>query len=381
MNPYDLRRKAKTDAQEKIKRISALDFKKKVVKQLSAEDELIKNELEALKLTQTPQNLFIKKQKCKDVKFFEYMNESLGIIVLGMQQPQQEIESCVRMIVQYNVKVYVTFNEEVYHSFFEQEQAEFLRDCKQKDCEFYSVSVQDYTPPRVDQLHTLWLIMDRFHLNRAEGNPVNLLMHCTGGTGRTATMIISYIWYKVYLQMSEPTLKLEADLTMMKNANAPLDSILSFLFNNEIIRFLMDEIAKYTPEARMEVFYECMPYDMLVLYANEHELHEMQEHYQGYSKDEIEMVRESKRDLFLQRIYNIIAALTSPSFSPFAITNPILMRLPGGIIKTSKKSTQKDLKKKVQGRLSPKMDVIFSEHAPLHRREPTWSEWFGNLFG
>jgi len=233
---------------------------------------------------------------------------------------------------------------------FKEERATFKRDCNVKDCEFYSIPIPDYTPPTVDQLLKLWLILDRFHLERAEGNPVNLLMHCTGGTGRTATMIMSYIWYKVFMMMREPTERLYRECVALMDSGISNMDLLKFVFENDIILFLMDEINKYTPEAKQEVFIDSFANEMNCV-------------------------------LFLNRILVIMQACIELQNG---IINPVLIRLPGGIIKSGKRISKKGLKKMVEQHLPKKLDVIVSEHDPLPRKlekEQTWGDWFSDPIG
>lgn len=336
------------------------------------EDEaLIIKELAELSLVQTPRELFEKKRKCVGVEFFEYINESLGIILLGMQQPKVDVESCIHMIVQYNVQVYITFNESMRHYAlqFEEEKETFKRECTLGNCEFYSIPIPDYTPPTIQQLHTLWIILDRFHLNRAEGNNVNLLMHCTGGTGRTATMIMSYIWYKVYMMMREPTRLLYRQIMDLErdqmHGKISKDFILLTVMQNDIIQFLMNEIEKYTPEAKKEVFLDTIPLEALHMYVEDRrELSEMKSHF---NKEQ----QANYRDLFLTRIKTIIDACISLIDG---INNPILVRLPGGIITSSRDISRESLKKKVDQKLSPKLRVIkSSDRRPVSAR---FFDWF-----
>ena len=382
MNPYDLRRKAKTDANENIRKISTLPsaFKKTLINQFDQEEEeLIKKQLKEMKLTQTPKHFFDEKHGCKNVHFFEYMNESLGIIVLGMQQPEMDtIESCIHMIVQYNVKVYITFNEKMpqHYDKFLKEKAEFKKDCKIKDCEFYSIPIIDYAPPTVDQLKTLWLILDRYHVYRAEGNPVNLLMHCTGGTGRTATMLMSYIWYKIFMILKKPTEQLFAQVNELQAAGVSNDDLLLFLLQSNIVQFLMEEINKYSPHAKKEVFLDAIPFSALPTYM--HDENELQTTIQLYQTYPEYMVQSQRGNciLLLTRLKTIMEACINYEDG---IINPLLTRLSGGIIRSSNRITSKYFKKRVQSKLKPKTKHS-SESEEEVEHVPTWTEWFGNLF-
>ena len=79
---------------------------------------------------------------CKG-EIFPYVNEGLGIVLMGMQQPEDNIDPCLQLLIKHNVKYYITFNEINRPSKTLQEKISFERMCDLKDCEFWSIPVAD----------------------------------------------------------------------------------------------------------------------------------------------------------------------------------------------------------------------------------------------
>ena len=79
-------------------------------------------------------------------------------------------------------------------------------------------------------------------------------MHCTGGTGRTATMLISYIWYKIYLLEKSHSKALNKLLKRLVELKASPEELLLVMLDNPIIQYMKDQLKKYSSEAEHEMF-------------------------------------------------------------------------------------------------------------------------------
>ena len=190
-------------------------------------------------------------------EIFPYVNDTLNIVVMGMQQPEKInfIDPCLQAMIKYNVKYYITFNQINRPKQTMAERLSFERMCDSKDCEFWSIPIADYQPPTENQLHELWFVLDRFHEYRSGDNKVNCVMHCTGGTGRTAAMLMSYIWYKYYLLVEKESTKRIHNLAkrLLKNFASPFE-ILSTLMEEPLMSYMKSQMAVYTREAEHEIF-------------------------------------------------------------------------------------------------------------------------------
>jgi hypothetical protein len=175
---------------------------------------------------------------------------------MGMQQPEDNIVSCLHLMVKYNVKYYITFNLINRPEKTRIEEQAFQADCKIGDCEFWSIPIPDYTPPTINQLHDIWSILDRYHVYRTNDNKVNLVMHCTGGTGRTATMLMSYVWYKMYIskEYKKMTHDLYKLLGSLRENGYDDETLFSTALRDPLIQYLKQQLAIYDMEADHEVF-------------------------------------------------------------------------------------------------------------------------------
>lgn len=197
--------------------------------------------------------------------FNQYKNDELGIDVIGMAQvidDQDKVDTCIKMLVESDVIYYITFNKQGnYIKLTDEEQIDFKKYCNRINCNFYSLPVQDYKPPTVEIIKELWKILDNFNAIKKTNPNVKLVMHCTASFGRTGTMIMSYIIYKILNHYS-------ADIRAMLKANLEddlkgddLPEIIKNIKNNELIQFIRSELRnKYNKHAEKEIFEDGIEY-------------------------------------------------------------------------------------------------------------------------
>ena len=205
----------------------------------------------------TPYMKIKKSKKCR-FNLFDYVNKKLNIVILGMAQPQKDdIFYCINTLAENNVKFYITLNEINRKEETALEKYAFSVHCDKQDCEFWSLPILDYTAPTVSELHQLWGILDRFHLYRSTDNKVNALIHCTGGTGRTALMLISYIWLKLYNSRKKEFKSLYKMLKEDFSKPKPYRQGFELLMDNPLITFTKRDIGNtYSDDAVREIFNE-----------------------------------------------------------------------------------------------------------------------------
>jgi hypothetical protein len=200
-----------------------------------------------------------------DQDLYKYTNNNIDII--GTPQPDKspfKLLQFMKTIVEINNRfVYITFEPDDES----QEEIIFNNICKEKFNEkyaFHKIIITDYTPPTEEQLIEFWKILDKYEM--VEDTRHSIIMHCTGGTGRTATMLMSYIWLIKY--RNEPN---EENKQKMINFEG-LDEVESYvprtykfkcerfhslyinIKKNSFIKELITEIKTYTPIAKEEIF-------------------------------------------------------------------------------------------------------------------------------
>ena len=191
--------------------------------------------------------------KCSKANTFQnYINNRYNINIIGMAQPIKNFKKCIDLLIKNNVKYYITFNEIEFPVETIEEKKFFNCD----DCKILSIPIADYTAPTKRQLEILWEVLDEFHEKKRKNNEINLVMHCTAGTGRTPVMIISYLMYKMLQNSNE----YQDDFRLIRNIIYNENNISSFLTKKEIektktYKYIYSEINnKYSNIACQEVF-------------------------------------------------------------------------------------------------------------------------------
>lgn len=204
----------------------------------------------SLKKMETARELLQQTTECSNT-YFDYVNKKLGIAVMGMSQPRGDIDSCMKIITKYNVKYFITLNNQGGHrKTFLQETLFYHKNCPA--CYFFSIPVVDFTAPTWIQLIDFWKILDKFHSQRLKDPSINILIHCTGGTGRTPFMIMSYICYKLFNKNSKKSItEMFKEASRMNPDN--VETTLSFLNANKTIKYLLKEIEAYADSAVEEL--------------------------------------------------------------------------------------------------------------------------------
>ena len=72
----------------------------------------------------------------------------------------------------------------------------FKNMCKKCNCKFYDITIDDYMAPTENDLYKLWEILDKYQFDDTAKS--SIILHCEVGSGRTGTMIMSYIWLNLY---------------------------------------------------------------------------------------------------------------------------------------------------------------------------------------
>ena len=169
-----------------------------------------------------------------------------------MAQPIKNFEICIELLIKNNVKYYITFNELNYPYETIQEKKFFTCD----DCKMTSIPIRDYTAPTKNQLLELWKILDDFHLEKEKNNKINLVMHCTAGTGRTPVMIISYLMYKMFYNSNEYKDDYRLIKHIIYNENITIIEKKKEIEKTKTYKYIYSEIKnKYSSIACDEVFH------------------------------------------------------------------------------------------------------------------------------
>lgn len=106
-------------------------------------------------------------------------------------------EMCLEELVAQDFKVYVTFNERGNYFAVTQMERKKYNDLCRRECEFYSIPIQDYRAAREEQLLQFWDIVEHFNTRKANEPDIKFVMHCTSGNGRSTWMLISYLMKKM----------------------------------------------------------------------------------------------------------------------------------------------------------------------------------------
>jgi len=125
---------------------------------------------------------------------------------------------------------------------------------------FINIPIADYTPPTKQNLINLWSILDEFHILKKDNPKLNIVMHCTCGFGRTGTMIMSYLMYKIYKdtpKYTKPTENFEDIFTLRARIELSLrnsDNITA-LMKRDIMEYIKDQILNnYSEISYNEIF-------------------------------------------------------------------------------------------------------------------------------
>ena len=194
--------------------------------------------------------------RCRDeILFNRFFNEEYKIDIIGMQQPDNlhySIFSDCLLILKNNVKYYISFNG-------------FLNDNPENEKvalteieksvikeKFIHIPVEDYKPPTEQDLRMLWVSLNNFHLKKIEKPELNLIMHCTCGFGRTGTMIMSILMYK----MSFDPKWTDSFNYSRRILSSQLPDIEKFemLIERSYIKYLMTEIRNFSNMSYKEIF-------------------------------------------------------------------------------------------------------------------------------
>ena len=122
---------------------------------------------------------------------------------------------------------------------------------------FINIPIADYESPTTKNLLDLWKILDEFHILKIDNPKLNIVMHCTCGFGRTGTMIMSYLMYKIYKDTNKYTKpekpKEFKDIFTIRNmiglSLSTLDiSHIRDLMKTDIMEYIKDQIKNYYSE-------------------------------------------------------------------------------------------------------------------------------------
>ena len=232
---------------------------------------------------------------CEIGNFFErYFNKYYNIDIIGMQQPENLkidlISKCLKIFSE-NDDVYkiISFNGFI-NNRPETERVELTKleemyinskYSKGGVKKFINIPVEDYKPPTKKDLIDFWSILDEFHIQKINNPTLNLVMHCTCGFGRTGTMIMSYLMYKMYKDTPPLTEKFESldiiikilnlynnNYEMYKNTppltenfdstikslKSNLNILYDYLNQKNYIKYIRNELTKYSWHSFVEVF-------------------------------------------------------------------------------------------------------------------------------
>jgi hypothetical protein len=216
---------------------------------------------------------YVKTNKCNYDGFVsKYKNDDLSIDFIGLAQYKPgTLDGCIKNLIDNNVKLYITFNNQGnFVEITKKEEKLFNNYCNMIGCKYYSLKVEDYTPPEIDILKNLWIILDDFHKEKIKKPHIQCIMHCTAGLGRTGTMIFSYIVYRKFLtdkkKYSEELFKLAESIVDFDKKTGILNSKVNTpymhmkhqnyykqVLNYGIIKFAFDEIKKYSQHSFNEI--------------------------------------------------------------------------------------------------------------------------------
>ena len=194
------------------------------------------------------------------INYSLYKNTELGINLIGLSQflidDQSKLWSCIKNLVDNNVKWYITFNKQGrYVEITDVEQELFNLMCTVPTCNFYSLPIEDFTPPSIPILNRLWDILDEYHQYLTYSDPtVKCILHCTAGFGRTGTMILSYIIYRKVVQ--EPEIQYQNIKNIIDTIKiiSTKEEYLQLISSNRLLDYAFTEIgANYSIEAYREI--------------------------------------------------------------------------------------------------------------------------------
>ena len=188
-------------------------------------------------------------------ELIRFVDVELGIDIIGTSQFDTHtpiMMVCMEIIKAMNIRTYITLNEQgKYIKPTSVEKSILSQRCH--DCTFVSLPVEDYQPPSKETLLQLWGELDFFHSHTS--SDTNILIHCTGGKGRTGFMIMSYLWYKKFLVDRNINIQV-VDILLNATAGDDIDygACCEELLQTEIILDLYDRMGKYSVEAQEEMF-------------------------------------------------------------------------------------------------------------------------------
>ena len=194
------------------------------------------------------------------INYSLYKNTELGINLIGLSQflidDQAKLWACIKNLVDNNVKWYITFNKQGrYVEITDIEQELFNLMCTVPTCNFYSLPIEDFTPPSIPILNRLWDILDEYHQYLKYSDPtVKCILHCTAGFGRTGTMILSYIIYRKVVQ--EPEIQYQNIKHIIDTIKiiSTKEEYMELISSNSLLNYALTEIgANYSIEAYNEI--------------------------------------------------------------------------------------------------------------------------------
>ena len=126
---------------------------------------------------------------------------------------------------------------------------------------FINIPIADYEPPKTQNLLDLWKILDEFHILKIDNPKLNIVMHCTCGFGRTGTMIMSYLIYKIYKDTNKYTKtekpkEFEDIFTIRTRIDLSLrnDEYIRDLMETDIMEYIKNQIKNYSEISYNEIF-------------------------------------------------------------------------------------------------------------------------------
>ena len=189
-------------------------------------------------------------------ELIRFVDVELGIDIIGASQFDTStpiMTVCMEILKALNIRTYITLNEQgIYIKPTRIEKDLLLKQCH--DCTFFSIPVEDYQAPSGDALLQVWGELDFFHSHTS--SDTNILIHCTGGKGRTGFMIMSYIWYKKFLVNRDINKDVIDILLKAISADGDIDyvSCCEKIIETEIVIDLYERMEKYSLEAQEEMF-------------------------------------------------------------------------------------------------------------------------------